>query len=399
MSLKDVYNANNLAMAFRKAKQGTDWKESVQKYEMNELLNIYNSREEIKNGVYNAKEMTEFTLCERGHTRKIIAQNIYGRVILRSLNDNVLIPKIRPKLIYDNGASLKDKGLSFARKRFEKHLRSAYKEYGYDCYILLMDFKKYYDNIQHKIALDMFGKYIDEDELKYVETVFHEFAVDVSYMSNEEYKDCINKLYNSLEAPQIPKRQRTGEKLMLKSLGIGNQISQITGILYPHEIDNFCKIVMGIKYYGRYMDDTYIIMKDKDELKRVYKKIQKKCDELGIFINRKKTHIHRINTWITWLKINYRLKPTGGLIRKVHSSTISRERRRLNKFRRLLYNNKMTYLDILECYKSWRGNYAKYDSGVKLHRLDKYFVKLFKEETKNDKSRNYAGNHQFKKRA
>ena len=49
-------------------------------------------------------------------------------------------------LIYDNGASLKDKGLDFARRRFEIHLRNAYKEYGGKAYILLMDFTKYYDN-------------------------------------------------------------------------------------------------------------------------------------------------------------------------------------------------------------------------------------------------------------
>ena len=28
----------------------------------------------------------------------------------------------------------------------------------------------------------------------------------------------------------------------------------------PHELDNWIKIVKSIKYYGRYMDDTYIIL-------------------------------------------------------------------------------------------------------------------------------------------
>ena len=52
---------------------------------------------------------------------------------------------------------------------------------------------------------------------------------------------------------------KRGEKFLNKSVGIGSQISQSIGILFPTEIDNYVKIVRHQKLYGRYMDDSYII--------------------------------------------------------------------------------------------------------------------------------------------
>ena len=46
---------------------------------------------------------------------------------------------------------------------------------------------------------------------------------------------------------------------MSKSIDIGDQLSQVIGICYPHSIDNYIKYVRGQKFYGRYMDDWYIM--------------------------------------------------------------------------------------------------------------------------------------------
>ena len=383
--MEKIYNANNLFEAFRKAKQGTDWKESVQQYEANLLVNLLNTQKSLMDGSYKPKAMTEFKLCERGHTRQIKAQHIYDRVVQRSLNDNVLIPAVRPRLIYDNGASLENKGLDFARKRFQTHLRKAYRDYGMNGYVLLMDFTKYYDNVRHDVALDMYKPLLSDEVNQFMRTVFDEFKIDVSYMTNQQYSECMDKVFDALKYAEIPDNLKTGKRYMKKSLGIGNQTAQITGVFYPHKIDNYCKIVRGIKYYGRYMDDTYIIMQDKAELQRVYDDIKTKCRELGIFINQKKTHIYKISCQLTWLKINHKLLSTGRIIRTVHSSTIARERRRLRKFYKNMADGRMTFADIKQCYDSWRGSYRKYDSKSKLHKLDKFFNELIKEEMKNGK--------------
>lgn len=225
----------------------------------------------------------------------------------------------------------------------------------------------------------MYKPLLNDLEMEFLTKAFKEFEIDVSYMSPEEYSGCMDRVYNALEDARVPRELKTGTKYMRKSLGIGNQSAQITGVFFPHRIDNYCKIVKGVKFYGRYMDDTYIIMDSKEKLQELYKEIQKQCTELGIFINRKKTHIHKITSWVTWLKINYKVTPTGGLIRKIHSSTIRRERRKLKKYQRMFLTGKMSYPNIKQCYDSWRGSYKKFDSGATLHKLDLYFRSLFQE--------------------
>jgi len=59
----------------------------------------------------------QITIKERGKDRKITPIHINDRVIQKVLCDYLLTPLFTPKLIYDNGASLPNKGVSFTRKR------------------------------------------------------------------------------------------------------------------------------------------------------------------------------------------------------------------------------------------------------------------------------------------
>lgn len=377
VNLEDICNADNLIQAFHYSKKGVFWKESVQRFELNKLDYICKLQKAIRSGSYKQKPLVEFELKERGHTRHIKSHHISDRVVQRSLNDHVLLPLLQKFLIYDNGASMKNKGLSFARNRFKVHLQNAYKEYNGKGYILLMDFSKFFDNIPHDKILKHLAEVLSPDQLEFMKQVFKEFEIDVSYMSDEEYDDCLSVLFNSLEYNKIDKSLKTKEKFMAKSVGIGSHTSQISGVYYPHEIDDYCKIVKGLKYYGRYMDDTYIIMETKEELEQLYTELQAKCKELGIFINMKKTHIKPITSWITYLKINYYIAPGGRIIEKVHQTTFQREHGRLKKFKGLMDAGAMTFDQILECYKGWRGTYKAFDSGYEIYQMDKFFKELF----------------------
>ncbi|MCC2859248.1 hypothetical protein LK517_17260, partial [Longicatena sp. 210702-DFI.1.204] len=64
--------------------------------------------------------------------------------------------------------------------------------------------------------------------------IFDGFKIDVSYMTEEEYENCMTDMFNKLEYRKIPKDRLTGEKWMAKSVNIGDQLSQITGVYYPY---------------------------------------------------------------------------------------------------------------------------------------------------------------------
>ncbi|WP_418614771.1 hypothetical protein [[Ruminococcus] torques] len=122
-----VCDANNLYRAYKASVKTSKWKETTQ----------------------------EFTLFERGRVRPITSIQIRDRIIRHVLCDEILLPEVKKHIIYDNCASIKGRGISHQRDRFEVHLRKYYRLYGNEGWILFGDFSKFYDNIIHEIAKKM----------------------------------------------------------------------------------------------------------------------------------------------------------------------------------------------------------------------------------------------------
>lgn len=377
--LEKVSDANTLIDSYTKTAKDSRWKYSTQKYELNILSNTRKKQKQIRSGKNEQLPSCNFWLHERGRVRSIKSMHISDRVVQRAVCDYVLVPELSRYLIYDNGASVKDRGISHARNRMEAHLHKYFRENGSnDGYILQIDFRKFFDNIPHdKLLSKMREKIHDEEIMLFIEQMVSSFKVDVSYLTDEEYQHCMGVLYNALEHDQIPKELLTGEKFMEKSVGIGSQISQIAGVFYPTQIDNYCKIVKSLKYYGRYMDDIYVIHRDKEYLKQLLSEIEEISNELGLFINTKKTHIVKLSHGFTWLKIKYTLTETGKVVKRLSRDSITRERRKLKKYRHLLDEGKMQYKDIENAYQSWRGNALHFDSYRTVKRMDALFNELF----------------------
>ncbi|MBR6289352.1 MAG: hypothetical protein IKR19_08455 [Acholeplasmatales bacterium] len=377
--LDNIINANAMYDSFTQCNKGVNWKEANKRYKARSLSNNRKTALKIMNDDYKQSPPVEFTLNERGHIRYIKSHRIDDRVVQRSLNDNVLLPKILPHLISDNAASQKNKGLEYQRYHFEKHLMHAYNKWHDNAYILFIDFSKYFDNLAHDTLMNEFKKYLTPEETKFVQDRIDEFNIDVSYMSDEEFKNSLNAIFNSLEYSKIDRSKRSsGEKILEKSVGIGSQTSQIAGLLGPNEVDHYVKDVKGIKCYGRYMDDTYIILPSKQDLKDLfYNELVPLYEKLKIPVNFKKTQIHKITDNLVYLKINYRIDNHGILSKNAHQKSFHREYRRITRFKHLFDKNQMGLNSIIECYKSWRGSYLKYDSKGRIKRLDDYFLNTF----------------------
>lgn len=358
--MKEINDLNCLYKAYTKSKKSSSWKPQVQMYEMDYLAKLVETSNDIENHTYKAKQGSHFVVCERGKQRNIRSNPFSDRVVRRCLCDEILVPTLRRYLIHDNGASLEGKGISFTRKRFEQHLHEYYRKYGNEGYILLIDFSKYYDNIQHQKLKDQLKKHIqDEDVLWLIDRVLENFKVDVSYLNDEQYSKCLDLRFNSDKQFKLDPKYLTGEKFMAKSLAIGDQVSQICSVFFPTRIDNYCKIVKSIRWYGRYMDDSYIISNDKQFLHDILKDITKIAAELGIFINHKKTKIVKVNRTFTFLKLRYRLTDTGHLMKRINPQTITRERRKLKKYRGLVDDGRMEVTDARNSFRSWYGSYEK----------------------------------------
>lgn len=346
MTLHELMNLQLLNECTIKCTKQSKWKESTQRYIANMLENNFKLRNEVLSHTYRIRPTTNFVINERGKTRYIEAPQIRDRVIQKTITENLLIPLLRPYMIYDNYAALKGRGTSFARKRFEIMLRKYINKHGRNGYIMLIDIKKYFDNIDHDIL-----KSIIKEKLK---------------NEPDDVKDLVDMI--------IDFGSSTG-----KGLNIGSEAPQILAVYYLNMIDTFIKIVKHVKYYGRYMDDMFIISEDKNELRGLLKDIRYQLSKLNLQINERKTTIIKLTHSFIYLQIKYNITDTGKIIKRMSHKKIVRERRRLKKYSKRHSEGRMTYKDIEDCYKSWRGcitkDHTKYRDSLK--NLDELYLALF----------------------
>lgn len=353
---REIFDGNALYDAYLRAKQGSAWKPQVQKYEMTYLLGLSQIQQDLVARTYQFLPGTNFVITERGKTRYIKGEQLPDRIVKHSLCDEILTPSVRKYLIYDNGASIRGKGIDFTRRRLLTHLRKYYAQHKSNKgYIMLIDFSKYYDNIRHGTLLKLFEKYIHDDHaLWLLRRIIAQSRVDVSYMTAEEYSNCMNSVFDSLTYGQIGRNQLTGKMFMDKHLNIGDQVAQVAGTIYPIPIDNYIKIIRGVKYYGRYMDDSYVIHESKDFLQELLQNIICIATDIGITINVRKTRICKLSDYWRFLQVQYSLTETGRVIQKINPKRITCMRRKMKKLVHLLPPSEFD-----NWYRSWFSSYFK----------------------------------------
>ena len=383
--MKDISDANVLLTAFDRAIKTARWKPTCQRADHNALSLVAKLQDEIKSRTYHTEATSTFIISERGKTRVISGNTIKDRTLRHALCDEFLMPAVTDYLIYDNGASVKDKGVDFARNRIRCHLQRYYRKHGNVGYVLLIDFSKYYDNILHATALKQLSDKVEDEDVRYLlEEIFGSFELDGSNLPDDVLDDITGYKYDSVNHFREPRDKAQPYKGLKKSVPIGDQTSQVVGIFYPHEIDNYCKIVKGCKYYGRYMDDTYIIHESKEYLAELLDEIRVIAKRLGIFINEDKTQIYRVDKPFHFLQNTYYITETGRVVEKISKKRVKRMRRKLKKLAPRVQSGEIPKSDIEQMYRSWIGGYHKTMSKQQIRSLDKLYSELYEGDQDNE---------------
>ena len=337
--LDDVAALDSLDESADLAAVGVDWKAPVQRYKMNQLAYVYDTHRHLVNGDDIRKGFNCFFICERGKKRFIQSVHFSERVVQKSLCRNALIPVLTRSLIYDNGASQQGKGTAFARSRLKTHLMRHIRHHGKDGGILLIDLHDYFGSVDH-------------DKLKAVYR--KEFADDRLLKLTSSFIDAFDS-----------------------GIGLGSEVSQISAIAYPNEIDHFIKEKLQIKGYGRFMDDSYLIHEDIGYLTECLKIIRSMYREYGIELNEKKSRICDLKHGFKYLKTRYYITNSGKIIMKPSRDSITRERRKLKKQANLVNKEIMTFEQVRTSYASWKGSMSDRNAHRTVQNMDRLFNKLF----------------------
>ena len=345
------------------------------------LLQMQEGLYRLEHGLPNAYQPHpgfEFMLNERGRIRPICGQFVDDRVVSHALNDAVLLPAIRPHLIYDNAASLSGRGVDFARNRLKAHLRRYYQREGTNVgFIRLKDQSKYYDNIRHDLLQEIIRKFTcDPLALRLVDILLRDSRLDVSYMTDEEYARSMDVKFDRV-AYREAKYPKTGDKKLGKGMNVGDQFSQTAGIVYPYRVDSLAKSVLGSRYYARYMDDSYDIDRRLSRLRERGESIDAAAENLGMYTNERKTCIARLDKGFIYLQRKIRLRKDGSIECRLRPKAVTRIKRRIRKLKGRVGSGRVSLDDVTNMVRSWL--YARRDclSYQQLRRIELLTLEIY----------------------
>lgn len=351
MNLSELFTIDNMIEAYYSCRQAAPWKTEVQKFGLNLVGNCIKLQDEILTETYRTSTPRQFTISERGKLRLIEAPVFKDRIVHRILNKKYLLPILTPYLIHDNGASMPDKGTGFARSRLEKHLHRYYYEHGSDGYILLGDVHHYFDSIRQDILIQMLASKLPPED---------------------------NDIFRLLSYVICSSKYTEGED----GLSLGSELPQTLAVFYLSPLDNFIKIVKGCKFYGRYMDDFYIISDDKQALNNLAYEINNLLSQAGLMLNDRKTQVVKLSHSFTFLQTKYSLMETGRIVKRLTHSKVVRQRRRMKTHGRLYQEGVLSYDTCYNQYKSWRQSILKSYNAcyTTINALDNEFKEIFGRE-------------------
>lgn len=359
----DILKYDNALEMYNKIKRSCRNRRAVYEFSLNLNTHIMNILMLLKDRKYKFSRYKIFMIRDPKF-RIIMSENIPDKLVNHLVSKYILLPSLESKLIDTNVATRIDKGSGYAFNMFTKYINQL-KYSKKEIYILKIDIKKYFYNIDHKILMQLVRKYIrDKDALELLETIVdstnEEYVNKVITKLKNEKIEYINKLNITEKEKSIKLKMINDIPLYQKGKGlpIGNMTSQILAIFYMNDVDHFIKEKLGFKYYIRYMDDLLIIDHDLEKLKSSFDLIVKEIRKLNLDIN-SKSNIYKLSNGISFLGYMFKLNKKNKLIVRYNNKTI----RRINKRLRNLY--KYDYEKYVKSYGSYKG--YLYLSNTKLY--------------------------------
>lgn len=243
-------------------------------------------------------------IIEDPKKREIFAAAFRDRIV-HHLYYNYTYDLFDRTFIEDSYSCRVGKGTHYGVKRLDGHIRSGTSNYTEEAYALKMDIKGYFVHIDRTILLRLVNDTLDRFRNRRIPDgngERYDDALDFGFLKYLSEKIIMLNPVDSCVI-KCPRRKWKGldkSKSLFHTaencgLPIGNLTSQLFSNIYLNVLDQYMKRELKCEHYGRYVDDFYVIDRDKDRLKEISLKIGFFLKErLGLDVQKKKTHI--INT-------------------------------------------------------------------------------------------------------
>lgn len=199
--------------------------------------------------------------------RRIHKASVRDRLVHHTIH-RVLYPIYDKLFIFDLYSCRINKGTHKAIERFRKFANKCSKNNMKTCWVLKCDIRKFFENIDHKILIDILSQRITE-----LDTM-----------------DLLTEVIRSFEVKPE------------KGLPLGNLTSQLFSNIYLDVFDKFVKHKLKAKYYIRYADDFVILHNDRKYLEQCLPNIKTFLSKkLKLQLHENKVFIKRLSSGIDFL--------------------------------------------------------------------------------------------------
>ena len=340
LTLEDLFTTDTVYVSARRCARGFKHKRDTQAFMQSAWENSYILCRKVLNGKFKPEYYREREINERGKLRLIRPPKFECKVVQKVLCDYVVRPALECRMITSNYASIRGRGAYKLYNDVYKSLQAAIARNRNEV-IVMIDFSKYFANINLEILFRELSRYINEEKVIELIRAF----------SPGEY-----------------------------GLSLGNELSQVPASFFPSKIDHMVKDEMGIKDYFRYMDDSLAIIKN-DFTVEYLDRVRKKADDLGIKINNDKIRVVKVGDPFVFCKERFLFDRRNNRYYRIQNPRIARcERHKLKSFRRKLDDGEMSMERIQRQYKGVRGMIKSHPNNrLKLKELDALYESLFGE--------------------
>lgn len=329
-----------LYKAYLAARRGKRSRAATAHYEVHLLENIVNLVYILRTKIYRPGKFRVFEVFEPKR-RMVQAPAFVDKLVQHALVDNLLYEKITHSFILDNYASQKGKGLHFGLDRLRYFLTDYWnKNHTAEGWVLKCDVRHFFASINHDRLKEKLKK-LDLEPIVY----------DLLCI----YIDCTD------------------------GLPLGYQTSQLFALLFLDDFDHFVKEKLHIRYYGRYMDDFFLICPDKEYLQFCRREIEAYMANLGLELN-EKTQIFPLQNGLDFLGFHTYLTSDGKVIRKLRRSSVKRIKAKLRRWERDYPKGLVTREEILQSWQAWDAHAAHGNTWTLRQKVRDRVQNILKEE-------------------
>jgi RNA-directed DNA polymerase len=264
-------------------------------------IKLYNLCNAILERRYEPKPLTVF-IVEKPQKREVYASDFGDRIV--DTYAYLRVERLLNRVLPDNATSCRvGLGMKAANDAYVNAIEECSEHRSKDCWMMTYDARSYYMTIEKQRLMGMWNKLIDDYYDDFDKEII-KYVIGKRLMADPRMnckKGCKDERWIGL-----PPHKSLFNIPAEKGIVIGMLITNISANLYMQDIDRFVIQDLGFAYYGRNIDDCWIVCDDKDRMLAAMPLIRKKYEEYGLTLHPNKFQLQHYTKGLKVLNMVYK---------------------------------------------------------------------------------------------